>query len=59
MIVSCEGRSVRSTVKADTLDPVFETRAIFYRKKPRKPITVEVRYRGVKYHKYQWEGKMK
>uniref|UniRef100_A0A8C7PXN0 Calpain 6 n=1 Tax=Oncorhynchus mykiss TaxID=8022 RepID=A0A8C7PXN0_ONCMY len=36
------GRSVRSTVKADTLDPVFETRAIFYRKKPRKPITVEV-----------------
>ncbi|XP_021474339.2 calpain-5 [Oncorhynchus mykiss] len=42
VIVSCEGRSVRSTVKADTLDPVFETRAIFYRKKPRKPITVEV-----------------
>ncbi|XP_055799309.1 calpain-5-like [Salvelinus fontinalis] len=42
VIVSCEGHSVRSTVKADTLDPVFETRAIFYRKKPRKPITVEV-----------------
>uniref|UniRef100_A0A8C8CK60 Calpain 6 n=1 Tax=Oncorhynchus tshawytscha TaxID=74940 RepID=A0A8C8CK60_ONCTS len=36
------GSSVRSTVKADTVKPVFDTRAIFYRKKPTKPITVEV-----------------
>uniref|UniRef100_A0AAY5KUA5 Calpain 6 n=1 Tax=Esox lucius TaxID=8010 RepID=A0AAY5KUA5_ESOLU len=42
VIVSCEGSSIRSTVKADTLEPVFDTRAIFYRKKPTKPITVEV-----------------
>ncbi|KAL0994057.1 hypothetical protein UPYG_G00117260 [Umbra pygmaea] len=42
VIVSCEGGSVRSSIKADTLDPVFDTRAIFYRKKPMKPITVEV-----------------
>ena len=59
VIVSCEGSSVRSTVKADTVKPVFDTRAIFYRKKPTKPITVEVRYRGVKCHEYQWELKIK
>ncbi|XP_054481774.1 calpain-5-like [Anoplopoma fimbria] len=41
-IISCEGRSVRSTVKKDTLNPEFTTSGIFYRKKPRKPITVEV-----------------
>jgi hypothetical protein len=57
VIVSCEGSSVRSTVKADTLKPVFDTRAIFYRKKPTKPITVEVRYMGVKEHHYQWAGR--
>lgn len=42
VIVSCEGHSVRSTIKADTLEPEFKTSAVFYRKKPRKPITVEV-----------------
>ncbi|XP_041707180.1 calpain-5 [Coregonus clupeaformis] len=42
VIVSCEGCSVQSTVKADTVKPVFDTRAIFYRKKTTKPITVEV-----------------
>lgn len=57
VIVSCEGSSVRSTVKADTVKPVFDTRAIFYRKKPTKPITVEVRYMGVKEHHYQSAGR--
>ncbi|XP_056267681.1 calpain-5-like [Pseudoliparis swirei] len=42
VIISCEGRSVRSTVKTDTLQPEFLTSAIFYRKKPRKPVTVQV-----------------
>ncbi|KAJ7996655.1 hypothetical protein DPEC_G00239290 [Dallia pectoralis] len=42
VIVSCEGSSVRSTVQKDTLEPLFDTRAIFYRKKPSKPITVAV-----------------
>ncbi|XP_062262442.1 calpain-5-like [Platichthys flesus] len=42
VIISCEGRSVRSSIKKDTLKPEFETSGIFYRKKPRKPVTVQV-----------------
>lgn len=42
LVISCEGSIVQSTVKKDTLNPLFDTRAIFYRKKPRKPITVQV-----------------
>ncbi|KAM4546359.1 calpain-5-like [Fundulus diaphanus] len=42
VIISCEGQTVKSTVKKGTLTPEFETGAIFYRKKVRKPITVEV-----------------
>nr|XP_020454661.1 calpain-5-like isoform X2 [Monopterus albus] len=42
VIIYCEGKSVQSTIKKDTLHPEFTTSAIFYRKKPRKPITVEV-----------------
>ncbi|KAK5887544.1 hypothetical protein CesoFtcFv8_016140 [Champsocephalus esox] len=42
VIIHCEGRSVRSTIKKDTLNPEFTTSAIFFRKKPRKPLTVEV-----------------
>ncbi|KAJ8412436.1 hypothetical protein AAFF_G00127720 [Aldrovandia affinis] len=42
VVITCEGSTVRSTVQKDTLEPKFDTRAIFYRKKPRKPITVQV-----------------
>lgn len=42
VVISCEGSSVQSTYQKDTLDPKFQTSAIFYRKSPRKPITVEV-----------------
>ncbi|XP_035482413.2 calpain-5-like [Scophthalmus maximus] len=42
VIIYCEGRSVKSNIKKDTLKPEFTISAIFYRKKPRKPITVEV-----------------
>ncbi|XP_068600210.1 calpain-5-like [Brachionichthys hirsutus] len=42
VIIHCEGRSVNSTIKKDTLAPEFATSGVFYRKKPRKPITVEV-----------------
>ncbi|XP_035265940.1 calpain-5-like [Anguilla anguilla] len=42
VIVYCEGSSVQSTVQSNTLDPLFDLRAIFYRTKPRKPITVQV-----------------
>uniref|UniRef100_A0A3P9J8B2 Calpain 6 n=1 Tax=Oryzias latipes TaxID=8090 RepID=A0A3P9J8B2_ORYLA len=42
VIISCEGKSVKSIVHKDTLNPQFDTSAVFYRKKPSKPITVEV-----------------
>uniref|UniRef100_A0A8C9R1F8 Calpain-5-like n=2 Tax=Scleropages formosus TaxID=113540 RepID=A0A8C9R1F8_SCLFO len=42
VVIHCEGKSVQSAVQKDTLDPIFDMRAIFYRKKPRKPIIVEV-----------------
>ncbi|XP_070699757.1 calpain-5-like [Pempheris klunzingeri] len=42
VIIYCEGHSVKSTVRTDTLQPEFATSGLFYRKKPRKPITVEV-----------------
>lgn len=34
---------MRSPIKKDTLQPEFAISGVFYRKKPRKPITVEVR----------------
>lgn len=43
VIIHCEGKKVRSSVEKDTLRPEFKCSAVFYRKKPRKPITVEVR----------------
>lgn len=43
VIIRCEGGSVRSTVRKDTLQPEFKTSGVFYRKKPGKPITVEVK----------------
>ncbi|XP_076024623.1 calpain-5-like [Genypterus blacodes] len=42
VIISCEGRWVQSNIFKDTLQPEFATSAVFYRKKIRKPITVEV-----------------
>ncbi|XP_069002637.1 calpain-5-like [Embiotoca jacksoni] len=42
VIIYCEGYSVKSPIKKDTLQPEFATSAVFYRKKPRKPITLEV-----------------
>ncbi|CAL9685614.1 unnamed protein product [Knipowitschia caucasica] len=42
VIIYCEGKSVRSPIKKDTLEPEFAVSGIFYRKKPRKPITVQI-----------------
>uniref|UniRef100_A0A3B3YN38 Calpain 6 n=1 Tax=Poecilia mexicana TaxID=48701 RepID=A0A3B3YN38_9TELE len=42
VIISCEGQSVRSTTKKNTLTPVFEFSAIFYWKKVAEPITVQL-----------------
>lgn len=42
VIIYCEGKSVRSPVHLDTLEPEFAFSGVFYRKKPRKPITVQI-----------------
>ncbi|XP_023700707.2 calpain-5-like [Paramormyrops kingsleyae] len=42
LIIHCEGRTIQSRVIKDTMDPVFNISAIFYRKKPSKPIVIEV-----------------
>uniref|UniRef100_A0A8C6WLH6 Calpain 6 n=1 Tax=Neogobius melanostomus TaxID=47308 RepID=A0A8C6WLH6_9GOBI len=42
VIIYCEGKSVESPVKKDTLEPEFAFSAVFYRKHPRKPITVQI-----------------
>ncbi|MBN3303416.1 CAN5 protein, partial [Amia calva] len=42
VIIYCEKAKIKSTINNDTLEPVFDTQAIFYRKSPRKPITVQV-----------------
>ncbi|XP_061154543.1 calpain-5-like [Syngnathus typhle] len=42
VIISCEGHSVRSPIQKDTLTPDFEISGVFYRKKPRKPLIVQI-----------------
>ncbi|XP_061660339.1 calpain-5-like [Syngnathoides biaculeatus] len=42
VIISSEGNSVKSAIQKDTLTPEFGTSGIFYRKKPRKPLTVQI-----------------
>ncbi|XP_037389030.1 calpain-5-like [Pygocentrus nattereri] len=42
VIISCESSSVQSRIQNDTRDPLFDVRAIFYRKKPNKPVTIQV-----------------
>lgn len=42
VIIKCEGQKVRSAVKKDTVSPEFDVKGLFYRKKPGKPIIVQV-----------------
>uniref|UniRef100_A0A3P9HBS9 Calpain 5a n=1 Tax=Oryzias latipes TaxID=8090 RepID=A0A3P9HBS9_ORYLA len=42
VIIRCEGQEVRSDVHKNTCSPVFDTKALFYRKKSKQPISVEV-----------------
>ncbi|KAK7925502.1 hypothetical protein WMY93_007812 [Mugilogobius chulae] len=42
VIIYCEGKSVKSPIKKDTLKPEFDVSGVFYRRKPRKPITVQI-----------------
>ncbi|XP_062997937.1 calpain-6 isoform X2 [Elgaria multicarinata webbii] len=42
VIIECENRKVRSPVQKGTVNAVFNTQAIFYRRNIRRPITVQV-----------------
>lgn len=43
VIITCEGERVRSPVYKDTRCPNFDIKGLFYRKKPKDGIHVEVR----------------
>eukprot|EP00064_Thunnus_orientalis_P010875 superscaffoldBa00001515_g10904 len=45
MIITCEGERVRSPVHKDTRCPNFDIKGLFYRKKPKEGIHIEVRVR--------------
>uniref|UniRef100_A0A6Q2ZDE2 Calpain 5a n=1 Tax=Esox lucius TaxID=8010 RepID=A0A6Q2ZDE2_ESOLU len=42
VIIRCEGEKVRSPVYKNTRSPVFDTKALFYRKKKNQPILIQV-----------------
>lgn len=42
VIIACEGERVRSPVHKDTRSPNFDIKGLFYRKKPKEGIHVEV-----------------
>ncbi|KAG8431182.1 hypothetical protein GDO86_019301, partial [Hymenochirus boettgeri] len=42
VIINCEGNKVQSPVLKDSLDPKFDVKGLFYRKKPGQPIIVQV-----------------
>ena len=43
LTIKCEGEVVKSGVVRNCLNPVWNTKVIFYRKQPSVPITIEVR----------------
>lgn len=49
MIISCEGEKVRSPVHKDCLNPEFDVKALFFRKKPREHIHIQVQEYGVRF----------
>uniref|UniRef100_A0A673FUV5 Calpain 5a n=1 Tax=Sinocyclocheilus rhinocerous TaxID=307959 RepID=A0A673FUV5_9TELE len=42
VVISCEGQKVRSLVHKNTQNPDFDVKAVFYRKKPKEPIRVQI-----------------
>ncbi|XP_040195924.1 calpain-5 [Rana temporaria] len=42
VIISCEGNKVQSPVIKDNLDPKFDVKGLFFRKKPGQPIIVQI-----------------
>lgn len=47
VIITCEGEKVRSPVHKDTRCPSFDVKGIFYRKKPKEGIHIEVSWKYV------------
>ncbi|XP_053478742.1 calpain-5a [Ictalurus furcatus] len=47
VIISCEGEKVRSPVHKDTLSPEFDVKALFYRKKPKERIHIQIYNKNV------------
>ncbi|KAK1785148.1 hypothetical protein P4O66_018569, partial [Electrophorus voltai] len=42
VVISCEGMKVQSPVQKDTLTPDFDVKALFYRKKPKANILIQI-----------------
>ncbi|KAF4101066.1 hypothetical protein G5714_017498 [Onychostoma macrolepis] len=42
VIISCEGEKVRSVVHKNTRNPDFDVKAVFYRKKQKEPIRIQI-----------------
>jgi len=47
VIITCEGEKVRSPVYKDTRCPSFDIKGIFYRRKPKEGIHIEVSWKYV------------
>uniref|UniRef100_A0AAV2IZG1 C2 domain-containing protein n=1 Tax=Knipowitschia caucasica TaxID=637954 RepID=A0AAV2IZG1_KNICA len=47
VIISCEGERVRSPVQKDTRCPNFDIKGVFYRKKPKEAIHIEIYNRNM------------
>ncbi|KAK9402608.1 calpain-5 [Crotalus adamanteus] len=42
VIIKCEGEKVQSPVLKNTLTPEFDVKGLFYRKKPGKPVIIQI-----------------
>ncbi|XP_060538733.1 calpain-5 [Pantherophis guttatus] len=42
VIIKCEGEKIRSPVLKNTLTPEFDVKGLFYRKKPRQPVIIQI-----------------
>uniref|UniRef100_A0A670ZDZ2 Calpain 5 n=1 Tax=Pseudonaja textilis TaxID=8673 RepID=A0A670ZDZ2_PSETE len=42
VIIKCEGEKIRSPVLKNTMAPEFDVKGLFYRKKPRQPVIIQI-----------------
>lgn len=54
LIMSCEGQKVYSPVHKSTLSPEFDVKAVFYRKKTKEHICIQVRLEERAHGRLQW-----